>query len=152
MKNCITRLFIASIIMINLNSCGVSNELKERRETGYEILYQSQISDCTDQKIRILDDEDQWTQYVDSFRNDKLGSVSNIDFDKEFIAVVCAGTRNTGGYQIKSPVISKEKDIMMYYFEVEGPGKEDLVTMAITQPMMVIRIPYSSNKVICRWK
>ncbi|PIE98599.1 MAG: hypothetical protein CR988_02495 [Treponema sp.] len=67
-------------------------------------------------------------------------NIPYIDFSKEAVVVVNAGTFNTGGYSIHFKSSEKIKNVLKLVFFVQGPDPNEMVTMAFTNPYIILKV------------
>jgi hypothetical protein len=70
-----------------------------------------------------------------------------VDFAKDTVAAVFAGTQPTGGISLAVSSLRQEKDGWHLRLELRKPGPDCMVTQALTQPWMLVRIPGSGQAV-----
>ena len=68
----------------------------------------------------------------------------DIDFTKDMIVVVALGERSSGGYGILVTGASRANDVISVRIETQSPGSDCGVTLALTHPVDVAKIPRSS--------
>lgn len=61
--------------------------------------------------------------------------------------VVNAGIKPTGGYTIKVNRISETNHAIYVQVEQTRPGEKDMVTMAISYPYQVVKIPHTTKRI-----
>lgn len=75
--------------------------------------------------------------------------LSKIDFEKEALVFVFAGTFNTGGYGIKVDSIKRTvKNKISAVFSVTSPNPDSIVTQAFTNPSIIVSIRVGKNDII----
>ena len=75
--------------------------------------------------------------------------LSKIDFEKEVLIFVFAGTFNTGGYGIKVDSIKRTaKNIISAVFSVSSPAPDSIVTQAFTHPSIIVSVRASKTDII----
>ncbi|MGP1414802.1 MAG: protease complex subunit PrcB family protein [Treponema sp.] len=68
-------------------------------------------------------------------------TLSNIDFEKEALIFVFAGTFNTGGYGIKVDSITRTaKNQISAIFSITTPAPSSIVTQAFTNPSIIVSV------------
>lgn len=68
--------------------------------------------------------------------------------DNSAIVLISGGERKTGGYGIGLKGISENNGVIEVDYEVISPSKNDIVTQAITYPIMLVKIDNVNNKEI----
>lgn len=74
--------------------------------------------------------------------------VPAVDFDNEMIIAVFLGTMNTGGYSVAITSVTDTGNELLVAYTRTAPGAGCMVTMALTQPHHIIKLPTSSKPVI----
>lgn len=64
-----------------------------------------------------------------------------VDFSREAVLVVSLGEKRTGGYSVEVTGVRREGDRLVVRAKVRAPGPGAIVTMALTQPYHMVRIP-----------
>ena len=76
-------------------------------------------------------------------------ALSKIDFEKEALIFVFAGTFNTGGYGIKVESIKRTaKNKISAVFSITTPAPDILVTQAFTQPSIIVSLKVNKTDII----
>ncbi len=71
-----------------------------------------------------------------------------IDFSKQIVLVAVDSKRNTGGFSIEiSKTVKKESKLHVTILS-EGPKPTDMVTMALTQPIHIVKINKTSKEIV----
>jgi len=74
----------------------------------------------------------------------------SIDFSREAVVFLFAGTRNTGGYAVEPRSVSVEGETLIVDAGVKGPPRDAMVTQVITSPYAVIAVDSRNFKDV-RW-
>ncbi len=75
--------------------------------------------------------------------------LSKINFEKEVLIFVFAGTFNTGGYGIKVDSIKRTaKNIISAVFSVSSPAPDSIVTQAFTHPSIIVSVRARKTDII----
>ncbi|HWP31591.1 MAG TPA: protease complex subunit PrcB family protein [Fimbriimonadales bacterium] len=100
---------------------------------------------------RIITTQDAFEKYWhELYRNhEPIPEVpKNINWSKEMLIAIHLGTRRSGGYAVKVvSVLRKSRDEIIVYYAEKKPRKDEIVTMALTQPFTVIKTPILSGKI-----
>lgn len=70
-----------------------------------------------------------------------------VDFSKEMVVAAFAGQKNTGGYQLNLTGLDRRGGHIDISLSLTQPGPDCLVAQALTQPYVIVRIPYSNKQV-----
>lgn len=76
---------------------------------------------------------------IDQFKGDLRG-LRDINFDGKLGVYVTLGERPTGGYAINIRQIRRRKDDLIVVLKAVGPGPDDMVTQAITNPHHIVKL------------
>ena len=76
-------------------------------------------------------------------------TLSKIDFEKEALLFVFAGTFNTGGYGIKVESIKRTaKNKILANFSITIPSPDSIVTQAFTYPSIIVSVKVNKTDII----
>lgn len=77
-----------------------------------------------------------------AFKNrEPLPPLPDVDFASEFVIVAALGERATGGFSIAVTRASSEGEAVAAEVVTTTPGKDCVVTMAMSQPLDIVRLP-----------
>jgi len=68
------------------------------------------------------------------------GEMPNVDFSREAVVFLFAGTRNTGGYSVEPQSATLEGETLIVDATVKGPPRDAIVTQVITSPYAVVTV------------
>lgn len=75
--------------------------------------------------------------------------LSKINFEKEALIFVFAGTFNTGGYSINVDSIKRiGKNKISAVFSISSPSPDSIVTQALTHPSIIVSLKVSKTDII----
>nr|WP_246594778.1 protease complex subunit PrcB family protein [Evansella tamaricis] len=74
-------------------------------------------------------------------QNTNIRGWNAIEYQGGTVLVVSAGQRNTGGYYLEVSGVQEESDGVRVDIIEHRPGPGDMVTMAITNPYIIIEFP-----------
>ena len=75
-----------------------------------------------------------WRRYISD-------TPPQVDFSRESAVFLLLGTRSTGGYSIDPQAVAVDDDDVRIEAPVTSPGRESIVTMALTAPFAVVTAP-----------
>lgn len=78
------------------------------------------------------------------------GEPPHVDFTKESVVFLLAGSKPTGGWSVVPQSVALEGETLVVTATVKGPGPESIVTQAFTSPFAVIAVSAKFRDV--RWK
>jgi len=70
-----------------------------------------------------------------------------VDFSKEMVIAAFAGQKNTGGYQLNLTGLDRRRGHIDISLSLTQPGPDCIVTQALTQPYVIVRIARSKQPV-----
>lgn len=99
----------------------------------------------------VISSEKQWKDFLNKL--DGTNKVSSrfdsvIDFDNAIVLVAVDKVRNSGGFGIKIIELKDEKEKLSVVVQHTGPKPTDMVTMAITQPINIVKIKKTNKEII----
>ncbi|AZQ44522.1 protease complex subunit PrcB family protein [Nonlabens ponticola] len=153
MKN-YTKALLAIVSTAFLISCGSSKKHNANemfgQESYYEVIMEGSNSGMQDRDVEVLGSKEDAEALVAMMQsNGNKIKLPKVNWRKEAIIVAHAGQFNTGGHSINiSEVQVNPDERVSYTFEVQNPGKKEKVTMALTTPFKVIKVPYPKKEVV----
>lgn len=129
-------LFIIMILSISLfTACSHG---KNTSATIGNIVFEVVGSDVlTDSKL------EEW--FNENYKN---YNVSSFNFKEHTYILVGAGEKPTGGYSVEILSVIGEENSILINGQINAPKPDEMVTMALTYPNALIRIPKDSRNVI----
>jgi len=79
------------------------------------------------------------------------GEMPNVDFSREAVVFLFAGTRNTGGYSVEPRSATLEGETLIVDATVKGPPRDAIVTQVITSPYAVVTVDVRKFRDV-QWK
>jgi hypothetical protein len=70
-----------------------------------------------------------------------------VDFGKEMVAAVFLGTRATGGYSVEILSTRRDGEALVIDYAERAPGRDSIVTQALTSPFHIVRLPRHAGAV-----
>lgn len=136
MKNTFLIPIIAIIVSCNGTKDAAAQD-EQKKNKLYEILTESQYQGREEKAVLVIKDQGALENLYASV-NDQ--TVPVVDFSKEQIVAIFIGTRSNGGYGIKiNEVVETDKNIKVL-FETTEPQPGQPVTMALTNPFVILKI------------
>lgn len=121
-------------MIINTENKMTEPEVKDNERIEYEIVSQSEISEN--------EALSKWHQ--NNYK--EKGIYSLTDGEWQYV-LVAAGEKNTGGYSVEiDSVVKISSDTAYVYARLVTPGKDSIVTMAITYPNVLIK--FNKNDIV----
>ena len=123
-------LILIIICVFAFNGCSKNNKVVLVEGTDYNI-----VGEFTGKYLDIT----KRGYYIDTFNQS----------DAPYLYIICMGEQTTGGYSLKVKEVNKVADKTEIIVEEISPGKDDIVTMAITHPTVIVEFPkYQENIII----
>lgn len=79
------------------------------------------------------------------------GEMPSVDFGKEAVVFLLAGSRPTGGYSIEARGATMDGETLVVDAAIKGPPRDSMVTQAFTSPYAVVAVSAKKFKDV-RWK
>ena len=74
-------------------------------------------------------------------------SLPAIDFSRDVVLAICIGERKSGGYSVSVRKIDSDSNVATVYVTVHTPAPGRMVTLALTEPCVLVRAPLANQKV-----
>lgn len=75
-------------------------------------------------------------------------AVPDVDYTKEQLLLLCMGQKNTGGFAIEVANIAVENSEVVVTVKETTPTPGAMVTMALTSPFTVVKMPHTDKKIV----
>lgn len=75
-------------------------------------------------------------------------SVPEVDFTKKAVVAVFMGQQSSGGNSVEIEKVEETDKNITVHIKKSHPGKDDMTTMAITQPFVFVELPATDKEVI----
>lgn len=148
------KLVVINILFIITISCGTSkkentsiNDNKNvdnhlEKEEEFELIFSSEYGGNDTFSHLVINTSTDLKKELERLNiSNELSDLNNFDFDKNAILFLHLGQKNTGGYAISIDKIEWINDEIVIYSNWIAPEKGENVTMALTNPFSVYRIP-----------
>lgn len=100
-------------------------------------------SDMAERKNYAARDQEAFLRVWKLAHGDDKMAVPSIDFSKEYVIGVFAGTKSSGGHAIEVTKVTDTGDIRTVAITLTAPGAGCVTTQALTQPYQLVRVPIS---------
>lgn len=138
MKTC-----LLALSLISLSSCCskkelVNQTLKSGGEDFITILKESNTN-ITEESAYVIDNKEDLIALYDQLNATRSPNyeLPVIDFKKQSVIVAAMGQKTTGGFSFTKVKVSKS-DVVEYIIYTKSPAPQDMVTMGMTTPGMVL--------------
>jgi len=91
-----------------------------------------------------------WNQIHSS--REPMPTVPVIDFSSNMVIGYFLGQRSTGGYSVSIEDIKESNDEIVVTISTTMPGRNSIVSQALTSPYAIQAIPKSDKKVVFKFK
>lgn len=139
-------IFPAFLFALIAFSC--SNSGGDKEKISGEVILEGNYSAISDKRELIINSEKDYQALMnDVYKNlDQLPKIPVVDFKKNSIVAVFIGSRNTGGYGVKIDSITELSGNLEVNVTETTPGKNCMVTDAITAPFVLLKIPKTEKR------
>jgi hypothetical protein len=116
------------------------------------VLAKGQNSGMSLPKYLVIKNPSQW-QTLWRVHSGRPGlSPPAVDFSKSMIIAVFMGEKHTGGYSVDIKGIKQADKRMWVDVSLHAPAKDKMVTMALTQPFIMVSVPRFEGEVMFRFE
>lgn len=100
-------------------------------------------SGVSEQMAVLITDEAGWNRHWRSHASTQVPAPAApaVDFSQSSLLAVYMGEKMTGGYSLEVLEVKLENSVLTARVRQIAPGPGDMVTMALTQPYQIIRLP-----------
>ncbi len=125
----------------------VEKENNRGKEIKFENFKKGIYCNFTEKKDFVIDNKEDFLNLLSKVSGKISSLPSQIDFDKYILIATFMGQKSSGGYEIKiEKIVEFEKEIKVFVKEII-PGKNCIVTMALTQPYHIVKIKKSYKRI-----
>lgn len=139
-----------SVILFLFIGCSSSKDVidnsvskSNNNQVVFEQLVQSSIGGYVHPQIKVIKEQKELEEtfnYVNKSRKPGFPIPDKINFSRETIVAIFMGQKNTGGYSVSVAKVEEQENKIKIFVTEESPGKNDMVTMAITQPFCIVKV------------
>ena len=138
------KVIVYSFVII-LFSC---SSKKQEKDVSFETIYTSFYGGNEEYGYQIIDNDKDYTTEMNRLGIEGELEGKSIDFKKNNILFLHLGLKNLGGYNIDVEKIEvMDKDLIIYQ-KITSPIKGENVTMALTNPYCVVKVPKAENYIV----
>lgn len=106
-------------------------------------------SGITEPTRLLIDSSSEWENFWRTvYESGSTPERPAINFNENVVVAAGMGERRTGGYTIGIERVAKSADTLFAKMRESSPGKNCVVTQALTQPVQAVRVPVSDVKVL----
>ncbi len=137
--------------VFTLVSCsGMDGEVKK---IPAEMILSGTFCSIDTKREEIINNKDEYDKLMkDVYMNlDQMPKVPVVNFEKNTLVAFFSGARNTGGYMVNiDSIMEGSKNLTVMVTETK-PGKNCVVTDAITKPFVIMKIPKTDKKAVYKY-
>lgn len=142
MKKLVFLLFFA------LFSCNSSKKIYE--DISFENIFKSEIGGAIENSFEIIKNNEEFLKAIERLNlldseNERL---LGVDFEKNNVVILHLGEKNTGGYSIEVESLYWKNKVLYIKTIQSKPKAGENVTMVITTPYCITKIPKTDTVVI----
>ena len=126
-----------------------NNNTSNPKDIHFDVLVKNSNSEVQDKNYFVIKNEQEYLELQSKFKELRNAQVN---FSTDYIIAVFQGQKNTGGYGISINKIVDEGESMAVYVQESSPGGGCMVTMALTSPYSIVKIPKTDKKIIFKTK
>lgn len=131
-------------LFIILFSC---SSQKQEKDLSFETIYTSYYGGNEEYGYQIIDNGKDYKNEISRLGIEEIKE-KPIDFKKNNILFLHLGLKNTGGYTINVEKIELlDKDLIIHQ-KIDSPIKGGNVTMALTNPYCIVKIPKAEKYIV----
>jgi hypothetical protein len=151
MKMCLLVLSIYSI-----NACSSKRDLKlqtlKTGEENYVILLNDSNINILEEKTMIIESQQELLALYDQINATRTTNIEIpvVNFKTQCVILAAMGQKSTGGFQVTGVKMEAINENTIYTFSTTSPGPDDLVTMSMTTPGMLLLANQPFDKIIVR--
>lgn len=131
---------IVLLLFAVLTAC-TANPDSDRQFVEFKIIEHGQVSGITFQKFFEIRDAEEFNDFWTIHSQPTRVPLPKIDFKQDMVIAVFYGQQQTGGYDIYIHNIEEQETELLVNMRTIEPKANSNLTMMISQPHMIIRIP-----------
>lgn len=151
MKTKILFLFVISLSVV-FTSC--SNQGSDETKLSMEIAIDGTYSGVEDKRELLINTNDEYQKLMSEvYKNlDQMPRIPVVDFTKNSLIAVFIGNRSNGGFMVLIDSITEGSKSISVNVTETTPGKNCVVTEALTRPYSIVKIPKTDKKPVFKTK
>lgn len=135
--------------MVIIASCNSAKQ-KRNSDMAFEIIKQHAVGGMISKDFVVVKERGEFTELFKGIYKEQNGNaqIPEINFNDYMVIALFMGEKTTGGYKITVVGVEEtNKNVVVTYKETQ-PGPNDMVTMALTQPYCIIKIPRTTKSIV----
>lgn len=147
-------LFSVSLFTAIVSIIGCSNVGSDDKKLPMEIVIDGTFSAIDERREVLINDNDKYQALMnDHYKNlDQMPRIPVVDFTKNSVVAVFIGPKNNGGFMVAIDSINEGSSSISVNISEISPGKNCVVTEAITKPFSIVKIPKTDKKPVFKTK
>ncbi|WP_291725539.1 protease complex subunit PrcB family protein [Bernardetia sp.] len=140
-------LYTLSALFISMSSCK-SNQTAKETPVPFETVFQSVSLGSETAGTKVVQSQADLKDFEVANNNEMPKELLSVDFDKNTMIMVMAGTKNTGGFEIEIEKIIEENDKIIVFYKETNPPKDAMLIMALTYPLHAVSIKKTKKEIV----
>lgn len=137
---------ITCSMLLVLFSC---SSKKREQTASFETIYTSYYGGNEVESHLVVEDSIAFDKEISRLgMEEEINNFPVIDFKKNNVIFLHLGLRNTGGYAIDVEKVALDDDELIVYQKIISPLKGENVTMALTNPYCIVKIPKAEKNIV----
>ncbi len=143
-----------SVLFLSLIFIACSNQGSDETKLSMEIVMDGTYSGVEDKRELLINTNDEYQKLMNEvYKNlDQMPRIPVVDFTKNSLVAVFIGNRSSGGFMVIIDSITEGSKSISVNVTESTPGKNCVVTEAITRPYTIVKIPKTEKKPIFKTK
>lgn len=129
--------YLSVIFLFSCAGKNIKNAQANSSSNSFEIIYQNSNSSIPKKSYRVIRNVEDFRAFFISMKEEKI---PNIDFSNSNVLLLNMGKKNTGGYSVVPEKIIEDNGKLIMMIKETYPKKGDMVTMAVTNPVCIVKI------------
>jgi hypothetical protein len=140
---------IMGFFLLPLGCMGKKQAVKNETPVKFSEIISGNYSGIQDRTFVTILSEDEfvnlWSEVFSS--RSPVPEIPHIDFEQEMVIGLFMGTFSTGGYSVFVEEVTETPEQLNIHYRFKTPGKDDMVTMALSQPFQLLIIPRTTKSI-----
>lgn len=117
-------------------------------EMTYDIIHQENRSSIKDESQLIIRDAEEWNAIWNKMNSYRMPTPEQPEVNfEEYVVLACfMGEKTSGGYHVDLDKIEQTGKNINVYLTYTSPGQTCFVTEALTQPVIIVKVPRTEGE------
>ena len=143
--------FLLGLLSLLQSACQSASTATAARQSGkdslnWTVVAQGQQSGIEEAGHYLIKSQAEWERQVGNIESAQLPSMTAVDFDRYVLVACFMGMRRNGGFGLQIDGMQLSRGVLQVQVTHTQPGPSCLVTMAITQPFLIVKVPRKGVK------